>query len=132
MVRLIDKVAESYQGYRFFSVIRRKVKSVGFEFKANPTIVFVERGKTVKQLYGMQKNIADHIRKFLLNEKEVKVKESTTIGTSKIFELMAEPTHAVAYDNLLKQLRPEAHRIKNISTFKDDTTNKLIVTVTYN
>jgi len=128
MHRLIDRAITPMMklDISFYSIEKNDVQPNGFEFRNNPTIVFVDQGKVVKQISGMNPQIDQILDQFYNNKKE-----KATSKKKLEYRLSPEPTHMAAYEKLFRELEPKLKEIKNISTSLDQKNNLLVVTVIF-
>jgi len=134
MLRLIDKsiTPEIAANVSFYKIEKNDVQANGFEFRNNPTVVLVDRGKTVRQISGMYPNIQKVISDFSNKIEEKTIKKSLSSDKSPwVVKLKPNPTHVDAYEKLLESMGKKKDRIKNITTFLDQKANLLVVTMDF-
>jgi thioredoxin-like negative regulator of GroEL len=130
MLRLLEKYSNLFWDIQFFAIEKNDVQPNGFVFRKNPTIVFIENGKTVKEFYGVEPQIKSYIEEFSKDDVP-ESKEKQTVQTHKVYELKDIPSYSEAYQKLLAQLKKNKRQIQNISTFLDEKKGVLVVTVDF-
>lgn len=130
MMRLLDKYSNLFWDINFFAIEKNDVQPNGFVFKKNPTIVFIENGKTVKEIYGIEPQIKSYIEEFQKGD-EPKSQEKTSVQSHKVYELKDIPSYSEAYQKLLQKLKQGKKQIQSISTFMDEKKGVLVVTVDF-
>ena len=134
MHRLIDKsiTPQIKMDISFYSIEKNDVQPNGFEFRNNPTIVFVDKGKTTRVIAGMYPDIQKLIVEFSNKIEEKRINNSLSSEKSPwIVKLKPDPTHVDAYEKLINGMGKKKNRIKNITTFLDQKANLLVVTIDF-
>lgn len=134
MHKLIDKsiTPNIKMDVSFYSIEKNDVQANGFEFRNNPTIVFVNKGKVVRQIAGMYPDIQKVIYDFANKNTEKSIKNSLASTKSPwVVKLKPDPTHVEAYEKLLIGMGEKKKKIKNITTFLDQKANLLVVTIDF-
>jgi len=128
--KIVDKAASGCRpSVAFYTVEKNDVQPNGFTFDNNPVVVFIDHGKPVHQVSGLNTNLPLLVQQFY-EKKPLQEPTPSKEAQSRrvVYKLKPNPTHVEAYDKLLKTLQKEHKSVKNLSTFLDPKTNILVVT----
>lgn len=131
MHRLLDKCITPLikLDISFYSIEKNDVQPNGFKFRNNPTIVFIDHGKTIRQIEGINQDLNKIIKDFHGKERPKKTKQNKKIKNQLVYKLKPNPTFIKAYEKLLAEFQENNKTIKNVTTFLDEKENLLVVTI---